>query len=147
MKKISLMLAAFAVVLVGCSSSEAYYEGSYTTEDGDVVDVSYSKTGDDITNTQFTVTTVDGENKEDLVAAGEYDLGSDLTWTEQVQSLEATIDENDAFPTLDAEGYDVDGVSSATINLTDFEMAFNGAAESDGSESIEETEETEETDM
>lgn len=51
------------------------------------------------------------------------------TWAEHVTELETYVDENDAMPTLDDEGKDVDGASGATIGLSQFDEAFNAATE------------------
>lgn len=125
MKKIAF-LSFFVIILTGCSMNEVK-KGSYTTEDGETIEVTYTEIDGDITDTQFSVTTADGQDKDKLVAEGSYNMESELTWSEQVDSLEETIDAIDEFPELNEAGYDVDGITSATIYLKEFEEAFNNA--------------------
>lgn len=135
MKKLLSVSAMALVILAGCSSTTSYAgQSSESTEEGhegEYATVTYDKSGDDITNTVFDVVLADGTSKVEYAASGEYGMTSDdgRTWDQHVESLDAYVDENDAFPTLDADGKDADGVSGATIGLSQFEEAFNAATE------------------
>ncbi len=142
MKKLLSVSAMALVLLAGCSSATTYAgETAASTEEGhegEITTVTFDKTDDgDITNTNFDVTfpeatgeTAQTTSKKELVEANEYGMldATGKSWTEHVTELETYINDNDAFPTLDAEGKDADGVTGATIHLNGFEEAFNNAA-------------------
>lgn len=145
MKKFLGVSALALVLLAGCGSSAASYAGQSveSTEEGhegEYATVTYDKDGDDITNTQFDIVLPDSSveengysstSKKEVSEAGEYGMGdaTGKTWAEHVTELETYVDENDAMPTLDDEGKDVDGASGATIGLSQFDEAFNAATE------------------
>ena len=128
MKRILGLVAVLTIALVGCGASDeaVTYKGEATNADGDVATVTYVMTGDDITDTVFNETK-GGSDKRTMVTNGEYDMGGEKTWSEQVDALGTYVDENDKLPTLDAEGKDVDGVTTATIGLTNLSAAFESA--------------------
>lgn len=134
MKKLLSVSAVALVLLAGCGSAASYAgQSEPSTEEGKVGEyatVTYEKNGDDITNTKFDVIMADGSSKVEFAASGEYGMTSEdgRTWDQHVEALDTYVDENDAFPTLDADGKDADGVSGATIGLSQFEEAFNAAA-------------------
>lgn len=139
MKKLLSVSAMALVLLAGCSSTASYSgEGAKSTEEGhegEYTTVTYDKKGDDISNVQFDVVLPEGEysttSKKELSDKGEYGMEEKTgkSWTAHVNELETYINENDKFPTLDAEGVDADGVTGATIHLNGFEEAFNNATE------------------
>ncbi|WOO89848.1 FMN-binding protein [Mollicutes bacterium LVI A0078] len=138
MKKLLSVSAMALVLLAGCSSTTSYYGESAADEDGNVSTVSFDKSGDDISNVQFDIIlpevtgdTAQTTSKKELSNAGEYGMeaATGKSWTAHVEELEAYVNDNDAFPTLDEEGKDADGVTGATIHLNGFEEAFNAATE------------------
>ncbi len=135
MKKLLSVSALALVMLAGCGSTASYYGEATPTDDGEISTVSFDKDGEDITNVSFDVKLPEGEfsttSKLELSNSGEYGMGEETgkSWTEHVTELNTWVEENDAFPTLDADGYDVDGVTGATIGLSGFEEAFNNASE------------------
>lgn len=137
MKKLLSMSAVALLLLAGCGSSTVSYTGqSAADEDGNYYTISYDKTGDDITNVQIDGYLAEGQSytvtsKKEADANGEYGMKekTGVSWTEQVEMVEKAIEDNDAFPAVDAEGYDADGVTGATIHVNGFEEAFNAAVE------------------
>lgn len=145
MKKLLSVSAMALVLLAGCGSSATSYKGeSAPATDADhkdeVTTVSYDKDGDDITNVKFDITLPDSEvsdnnysssSKYDVSQAGEYGMGDQTgtSWYQHVDKLDKYVEDNDAFPTLNDDGKDADGVSGATIGLSTFEEAFNNAKE------------------
>ncbi len=136
MKKLLSVSAMALVLLAGCSSATSYYGESAADEDGNVYTVSFDKDGEDLTNVVLDVTLPESEeysstSKYEVSQAGEYGMGeaTGKSWYEHVDQVAAYIEENDAFPTIDEDGYDVDGVTGATIHIDGFEEAFNNATE------------------
>ncbi len=137
MKKLVSLLAIAALALAGCGASEptSYVgksdleaSGEVTNEDGDTTSVDLVVTQDgDIVSASIDATKGDITSKKEAAIAGDYDMGSDLNWAEQVASVESYIVENDAFPTLDADGKDADAVTSATIGLDGIKEAYDAA--------------------
>ncbi len=145
MKKIISLLAIAVLALAGCGSSEETYigksdltaTGEFVNEDGDTTTTAklvIAQGGTDILSAEFDSTKGDVESKKDASAKGDYVLSSaeedgSLNWGEQVATVEEYVVANDAFPTLDADGHDVDAVTSATVGLTDINKAFDAAME------------------
>lgn len=136
MKKFLSVSAMALVLLAGCSSGPVNYagEGAPSTEEnheGEIATATYTKEGDDITAVDFDVLLSDGTSKTAYSESGEYGMAANggREWHEHVADLEAYVVENDAFPTLDAEGKDADAVSGSTITISMFEEAFNNAVE------------------
>ncbi len=136
MKKLLSVSAMALVLLAGCSSATSYYGESAADEDGNVYTVSFDKDGEDLTNVVFDVVLPESEefsstSKYAVSQAGEYGMeaATGKAWYQHVDEVTAWVEENDAFPTLDADGYDVDGVTGATIHINEFEEAFENATE------------------
>ncbi len=138
MKKLLSVSAFGLILLAGCGAEPtavSYYGESAANEEGEITTVSYDKEGTDITNVVFDVILPEGEysttSKLELSNNGEYGMKDQTgkSWTEHVEELDAWVEANDAFPTLNEEGIDADGVTGATITLTAFEEAFNNATE------------------
>ncbi len=124
------------LILSGCGSETVQYQGNSDktvkgeAEPGDhgqvVADLTLTHEND-IVAAEFDVEDAEGNSRKEQEAAGEFDMGADVSYTEQIASLEAYVVENDAMPTLNEEGIDADGVTSATIDLTDYVTAFDAA--------------------
>lgn len=137
MKKIISLLAIAVLALAGCGSATTYVgnsditaSGEFVNADGDTTTASLTVTQEgDIIGAEFDASKGDITSKKEASETGDYVLGNDggLTWGEQVASVEEYVVANDAFPTLDAEGKDVDAVTSATIGLSDLNAAFDAA--------------------
>lgn len=97
---------------------------------GEISYVSMKKRGENILDIEFdTYSSVYSGSKSDYSQAGNYGLkddpnGSGISWYQHVENLEDYIIENDQFPEVDDDGYIVDGVSSCTINVEEFENAY-----------------------
>ncbi len=141
MKKILSISTLALVLLVGCgastdaSSESEHYVGqsAESTEEGkegEYATVEFDKAGDDITNVNFDVILTDGTSKTDLSDSGEYGMEEQTgkSWSAHVAELETYVNDNDAMPELNEEGKDVDGVSGATIGLSQFDEAFTNAS-------------------
>ncbi|MGL4589534.1 MAG: hypothetical protein ACRCUP_04800 [Mycoplasmatales bacterium] len=137
MKKIFALLLVTVLGLAGCSAAAtpANYQGEVKTTDQEgketVTTVTYTKTGDDITDVKFTATK-DGVDKSDpekypMVKVGK----ASAEWADQAAMVAKFIDENNGVDklNLNAEGGDADAVTGATIGLTDFVDAFKAAQE------------------
>lgn len=139
MKKFLAMITVTLLVLTGCGSSVDHYSGQsdYTYEgetaandEGEVTTAKVvTKADGTIVSVAFDVTLADGSSKMDSIESGTLDYGccDSAPWNEEIHDLESTIVENNAFPTLNADGTATDGQTSATVNLSPFSDAFNAA--------------------
>ncbi len=136
MKKLIFALLTGLLVLTGCGSEAVEYVGvsDMTLEseidagDYGTVEAKLTLTQEgDIIGAEFDIVDTDGVSRKEAEAAGDFSMNTDVSWTEQVASLEEYVVANDAMPILDADGKDVDGATTATIDLTFYQEAFDAA--------------------
>lgn len=94
--------------------------------------VTYKKRGNDIVDIKFDTYLPEHGSKVAYSQTGTYGLENDpngggIRWDEHVSNLEDYIIREDKFPPIDDEGHSTDASSSATINISEFQKAFDDA--------------------
>ena len=136
MKKLLTSLLIVAFILVGCSNDqketnkpsndvEVTYVGESKKYEPYKSTVKVIKKGDQIISIEFDELYEGIKSKKEDSKKGTY--GNNYPagpWYKQIGSLEEYVLQNNKFPKL-KDGKDVDAVTSATLNLSGFEDAFN----------------------
>lgn len=131
MKKILMVTFAAILFLAGCGAAAKEVSVQTDADDkGDYSTVEATFKGDTLESITFdSYKGTLGKMKVQASKDGEYDCCDSSPYYDQITALEEYVVENQEFPTLSAEGKDVDGVSGATITLTQYEEAYELALE------------------
>ncbi|MGL5020471.1 MAG: hypothetical protein ACRC5R_00390 [Mycoplasmatales bacterium] len=125
MKKLLGLVAISVFLLAGCSSGSSISVETDMSEAGD-----YSSAVAEINEDKIEKITLDAFKAESKMWSvqgskdGNYPCCDASPYFEQVADVEAYIVKNQKFPLLDESGKNVDGSTSATIDLSQFKEAY-----------------------
>ena len=127
MKKLLGLVTISVFLLAGCGSSNGSSisvetpkseKGDYSSAVAEIKDDKIEKITLDAFKAESKMWSVQGSKD------GKYACCDASPYFEQVASVEEYIVKNQKFPTLDESGKDVDGSTSATIDLAQFKEAY-----------------------